>query len=92
MKALGPVGAGGDAGTANLTGVAGGGMQVEDGIGDLDETQVQEPGSKRHKESSVAKDMLMRCAEDAACQATLGCRGTRPTHGGARRCRGRCRG
>ena len=33
-------------------------MQVEDDIGDLDETQVQEPGSKRHKESVAAKDLL----------------------------------
>ena len=34
---------------------AGGGMQVEDDIGVLDETQVQEPGSKRHKEGNAAK-------------------------------------
>ena len=45
-------------------------MQVEDDIGDLDVTQVVESASKRHKEGSVAKDMLMRCAEDAACKAT----------------------
>ena len=35
-----------------------GDMQVEDDIGDLDETQVQEPGSKRHMESDAAKDLL----------------------------------
>ena len=33
-------------------------MQVEDDFGDLDETQVQEPGSKRHKEGNAAKDLL----------------------------------
>ena len=27
-------------------------------MGDLDETQVQEPGSKRHKEGNAAKDLL----------------------------------
>ena len=53
-NASGPVGADGDAGTANLTGVAGVGMQVEADIADLDETQFQEHGSKRHKEGSVA--------------------------------------
>ena len=41
----------------SLTNVAGG-TQVEDDIGDLDERQVVEPGSK----------MFMRCAEDAACK------------------------
>ena len=45
-------------------------MQVEDDIGDLDDTPVAEPGNKRYQEGSVAKDMLMRCAENAACKAT----------------------
>ena len=44
-------------------------MQVEDEIGDLDDTQVIEPGSKRYEEDSVAKDMLMPGVEDAACRA-----------------------
>ena len=63
---------------------AGGGMQVKDDIGDLDETQVQEFGSKRHKEGNAAEDLLkaltsrmiqdavVRMAErDAAAAATL---------------------
>ena len=45
-------------------------MQVEDDIGDLDDTQVAEPRSKRYKEDNVAKSMLMRCVEDATCGAT----------------------
>ena len=45
-------------------------MQVGDDLGDLDDTQVLELGGKRYKEDSVAKDMLMRCAEDAASRAT----------------------
>ena len=45
-------------------------MQVEDDIGDFDDTQVAELCSKRYKEGRVAKDVLMRCAEDAACKAT----------------------
>ena len=71
MNASGQVGADGEAGTANLTGVAGGGMQVEDDIGDLDDTQVSELGSKRYNEDSVAEDVRMRCAEDAACKSNL---------------------
>ena len=54
----------------SLTNVAGGDMQVGDDLGDLDDTQVLELGGKRYKEDSVAKDMLMRCAEDAASRAT----------------------
>ena len=45
-------------------------VQVEDDIGDLDDTQVAEPGSKRYKEDSVCKGYVVRCAEDAACRAT----------------------
>ena len=37
---------------------AGGGVQVEDDIRDLDETQVQEPVSKRQKEGNAAQDLL----------------------------------
>ena len=33
-------------------------MRMEDDIGDLDETQAQEQGSKKHKEGSAAKDLL----------------------------------
>ena len=54
----------------SLTDIAGGGMQVEDDLGDLDDTQVAEPSRKRWKEDRVAKDMLARCAEDAASRAT----------------------
>ena len=46
-----------------LAGTDGGGMQVDDDIGDLDGTQVVEPGSKRLKESNAATDLLVRCAE-----------------------------
>ena len=45
-------------------------MQVEENLDDLDDTQVTEPGRKRWKEDNVAKDMLMRCAEEAAGRAT----------------------
>ena len=45
-------------------------MQVEDYLGDLDDTQVADPGRKRWKEDNVAKEMLTRCAEDAAGRAT----------------------
>ena len=54
----------------SLTNIAGGEVQVEDDLGDLDDTQVLEPGRTRYKEDSVAKDMLMRGAEDAASRAT----------------------
>ena len=52
------------------TGTAEGGMQVEDDIGDCDDTQVVEPGSKRLTETNVATDLLVRCAQDAAWKAT----------------------
>ena len=54
----------------SLTNILGGGMQVEDDLGDLDDTQVSERCSKRWKEDNVAKEMLTRCAEDAAGRAT----------------------
>ena len=54
----------------SLTNVAGGGVQVEDDFGDLDDTQVAEPGRKTSNEDNVARDMLTRCAEDAAGRAT----------------------
>ena len=52
MNASDPVRDNGAAGTTvpSLEVTAGGGLQVEDDIGDLDETQVLEPGSKRPKE------------------------------------------
>ena len=86
-NASGPVGVGAEAG-------AGGGMQVENDIGDLDETQVMEHSSERDTEGSVAKDMLMRCAEDAACEATsemkaITSQGARPAGGGTGRGHGR---
>ena len=54
----------------SLTNVAGGDMQAEDDLGDLGGTQVLELGRTRFTEDSVAKDMVMRCAEDAASRAT----------------------
>ena len=54
----------------SLTTIAGGSMHVEDDLGDLDDTQVTELGRKRWKEDNVAKEMLTRCAEDAAGRAT----------------------
>ena len=45
-------------------------MQVEEDFDDLDVTQVAELGGKGWKEGNVAKEMLMRCAEDAAGRAT----------------------
>ena len=54
----------------SLADIAGRGMQVEDDLGDIDDTQVSEPSGKRWKEGSVAKDMLMGCMEDAASRAT----------------------
>ena len=54
----------------SLTNVAGGGVQVEDDFGDLDDTQVAEPGRKSWNEDNVARDMLTRCAADAASRAT----------------------
>ena len=62
-------------------------MQVEDDLGDLDDTQVAEPGRKRWKEDHVTKDTLTHCAEDAAggtiaelkaISPAARCRGTRP--------------
>ena len=72
MNASGSVTActGAGASLLSLTDVAGGGMQVEDDVGGLDDAQVAEPRGKRYKEDNVAKDMLMRCAEDAASRAT----------------------
>ena len=52
--------------TLSLTSIAGG----RDDLGDLNDTQVTEPGRKRWKEDNVAKEMLTRCAEDAAGRAT----------------------
>ena len=40
-------------------------MQVEDDIGDLDETQVQDPGSKRLEEGNAAKDLLDQLRQGA---------------------------
>ena len=40
-------------------------MCMEDEIGDMAETQAQEPGSKRHKEGDVAKDLLDQLRHDA---------------------------
>ena len=39
-------------------------MLVEDDIGDLDATQVQEPDSKKQKEGNVAKDLLDQLRHD----------------------------
>ena len=52
-----------------LSNIAAGGMQVEDGLGDLDDTQVA--GRKRCKEDNVAKEMLTCFAENAAGRAKL---------------------
>ena len=67
MNVSDPVTEDGAAGTTvpSLAVTAGGGMQVEDDIGDLDETQVQEPGSKRLKEGNAAKDLLDQLRHDA---------------------------
>ena len=67
MNASDPVREGGAAGTTvlSLAVTAGGGMQVEDDTGDLDETQVQEPGSKRLKEGNAVKDLLDQLRHDA---------------------------
>ena len=67
MNASGPVREYGAAGTTVpcLVATAGEGMQVEDDIGDLDETQVQETGSKRLKEGNTAKDQLDQLRKDA---------------------------
>ena len=37
-------------------------------IGDLDETQAQEPESKMHKEGNAAKDLLDQMRHDASVQ------------------------
>ena len=61
-----------------LVATAGSGTQVEDDIGDLDETQVQEPGSKRRqKEGNDAKDLLDQLIEAR-------CAGAGSAPGGAR--------
>ena len=57
-------------GEPRLAGIAVGGMQVEDDIGDLDKTQAQEPDSTRLREGDAATDLLQRCAQDAANKAT----------------------
>ena len=41
------------------------GTRREDDIGELHETQAQEPGSARHKEGTVAKDLLDQLRQDA---------------------------
>ena len=48
----------GEEGDPRCTGVDVTGIRMEDDIRDLDETQAQEPDSKRHKERNVAKDLL----------------------------------
>ena len=53
-----------------LADLAGGGMQVEEDLDDLDNTQVTEPGRKRWKEDNIAKEMLLRCAQEAAGRAS----------------------
>ena len=45
-------------------------MQVEDDLGDPNDTQVAEPGRRRWKADNVAKDVFARCVEDAAGRAT----------------------
>ena len=45
-------------------------MQEEDDTGDLDETQAQEPDSKRLREGETASDLLQRCAQDAENKVT----------------------
>ena len=68
MNASDPVREDGAAGTTvpRLVATAGGGTQVVDDIGDLDETQGQEPGSKRRKEGgNAAKDLLDQLRQDA---------------------------
>ena len=57
--------------TPTLTDPAGGGMQVDEEPEDLENKQVTESGRKRWKENNVAKEMLTRCAEEAASTATL---------------------
>ena len=46
------------------------GMQVDEDLHNLENTQVTEPGRKRWKEDNVAKEMLTRCAEEAAGRAS----------------------
>ena len=55
----------GEEGDPRCAGVDVAGMRVEDDIGDLGETQAQEPGSKRHKEGNAAKDLLDQLRHDA---------------------------
>ena len=50
-----------------LTDIAGG-VQVEEDLDDLDDTQVT--GRKRWKEDNVTEETLMRCAEEAPGRAT----------------------
>ena len=50
-----------------LTDLAEGGTQVQEDLDDLDNTHVTEPGRKKDgKKDNVAKEMLTRCAEEAA--------------------------
>ena len=53
-----------------LADLAGGGMQVDEDFDDLESTQVAELGRKRWKEDNVAKELLLRCAEEAAGRAS----------------------
>ena len=50
--------------------LAGGGMQFDDHLDDLENTQVTEPGRKRCKEFYVAQEMLTRCAGEAVGRAS----------------------
>ena len=52
-----------------LTDIAGG-VEVEEDLDDLDDTQVTERGRKRWIEDNAAKETLMRCAEEAPGRAT----------------------
>ena len=55
----------GDEGDPRCAGTDVNGMRMADDIGDLDETQAQQPGSKRHKEGNAARDMLDQLRHDA---------------------------
>ena len=67
MNTTDPVRDNGAARTAvpSLEVAAGGGMQVEDDIGDLDEPPTLEPGSQRLTEGNAAKDLLDLLRQDA---------------------------
>ena len=57
----------GTAGTTvpSLVVTAGGDVQAEDDIGDLDETQVRNPAVRRLQEGNAAKDLLDHLRQDA---------------------------